>query len=75
MTFKSGEYTIEPVVKMKNLERAKIPSEVKLIQNNTWVCTSKVKLIEFAEQHRELKIKKLQDRLFILQSGGIVCNG
>lgn len=73
MTYLQGQYKIEPISRTTtNLDTSKITSEVEKISSTAWVCMSKTKLVEFAEDHKAERIKQLQERLDLVQSGGVI---
>lgn len=73
MVYKQGKYTIEQIHRKKtNLNTNTITNEVRKINQYTWVCMDQNKLVEYAEIHKTDKIKKLQDQLLMLQSGGVI---
>ena len=58
MTYSQGQYKIEPISRTTtNLDTSKITSEVEKISSTAWVCMSKTKLVEFAEDHKAERIK------------------
>ena len=75
MTLNDGNYTIDSLVKLKHLDRSKIPTDVKLIARNVWVCTSRKKLIDFAEDHKQSMIDKLKDKLLIVENSEVIIHG
>lgn len=71
LTLKQGNYIVSRL-NMPGFDRTKLHNEPTRISSTAWACTSKQKLIEYAEQHKSEKVKALELKLLTLKQGEVI---
>ena len=69
---KSNEYIIGGLKVIKDIDTSKMNDGVTLFSSNTWVSKKKDPLIQFAEEHKEMKINECIAQLEKIKSRTII---